>query len=313
MKDLYQILGVDKTSSAEEIKKAFRKKSKQYHPDVNLDPNAEDKFKEVASAYETLGDTKKREEYDNSRNRGGSSFEDWVNDFGKSDSGFGRGSSRGGFNNARRNKIPTTDYLNVTHEVELDLIDAILGKPVEVKYERWTVGGDFLRSKTEKILNIHLDLRKKFLKATRTKDGYIINIKLDKLGSEDVHRRTNLWGDPEMILLGGDFHLTVKLNVPENMEIDDSNIIQYVDVPLYKTLFKGEKIRITTLLDKKYDAEISEPAKINDLKLNISGQGIMGSKGSIGNYVIRFNILPPDLSKVSKANLEIIKDAFIQE
>ena len=318
MKDYYQILGVPNTADANTIKKAYRKLALQFHPDKNPDNKAaEDKFKEAAEAYDTIGDTKKKEAYDLSRKPSssgrGSSFEDWVNDFGKSDSGFGgHGRSSGGFGRAKRG-TPSVDYLHVRTEVEINLKDAILGKPVEVVYDRWTVGGDFLRSKGQKILNIHLDLRKKFLKPTKTEYGYSINIKLDNLGSEDVHRRTNMWGDPENVLLMGDFHLVVKLVMPDDMEIEEGDIIQYVDVPLYKTLFKGEKIRMTTILDKTYDAEISEPNKINDLKFNIKGQGIRDSAGIVGNYIIRFNILPPDLSKVSKSDLDIIKEAFIKD
>lgn len=65
MKDYYKILGVSKSASDEEIKKAYRKLAKQYHPDTNPDnSSAETKFKEINEAYETLGDKSKRAEYD---------------------------------------------------------------------------------------------------------------------------------------------------------------------------------------------------------------------------------------------------------
>ena len=67
-KDYYNILGVDKNASIDEIKKAYRKIAKKYHPDVN--PNnkeAEEKFKDAAEAYEILSDEVKRENYDNPR------------------------------------------------------------------------------------------------------------------------------------------------------------------------------------------------------------------------------------------------------
>ncbi len=66
MKNYYEILGVDEKATQEEIKKAYRKLSKQYHPDVN--PNGEEKFKDIAEAYDSIGDENKRRDYDNRRN-----------------------------------------------------------------------------------------------------------------------------------------------------------------------------------------------------------------------------------------------------
>lgn len=65
-KDFYEVLGVDKNASKEEIKKAYRKLAKKYHPDVNKDnkEEAEKKFKEVTEAYETLSDENKKKMYD---------------------------------------------------------------------------------------------------------------------------------------------------------------------------------------------------------------------------------------------------------
>ena len=64
-KDYYKILGVDRSADAKEIKKAYRKLARQYHPDVNPgDAGAEERFKEINEAHEVLGDPDKRKKYD---------------------------------------------------------------------------------------------------------------------------------------------------------------------------------------------------------------------------------------------------------
>src|SRR5574344_1620690 len=63
-KDYYETLGLSKTATDAEIKSAFRKLAKQYHPDVNKEPGAADKFKEVQEAYAVLSDEARRKQYD---------------------------------------------------------------------------------------------------------------------------------------------------------------------------------------------------------------------------------------------------------
>lgn len=88
MKDYYKILGVDKSSSADDIKKAYRKLSKQYHPDVN--PDGTETFKEVAEAYDTLSNPEKKQRYDNPSHMNGSGdFEDFLNQMGFNRNPFG--------------------------------------------------------------------------------------------------------------------------------------------------------------------------------------------------------------------------------
>ncbi len=109
-KDYYRILGVSDTASAKEIKSAYRKLSREYHPDANPgDASAEERFKEISAAYDVVGDADKRKEYDEVRRLGpaaagfpggsgpgGFSFTD-GGDLGDLLGGlFGRGSRRGG-------------------------------------------------------------------------------------------------------------------------------------------------------------------------------------------------------------------------
>lgn len=81
-RDHYHVLGVEANASQSEIKKAYQRLAKQWHPDVNKAKEAENRFKEIAAAYEVLGSEEKRREYDISRQR--------------STGGFGTGASRGG-------------------------------------------------------------------------------------------------------------------------------------------------------------------------------------------------------------------------
>jgi curved DNA-binding protein len=91
-KDYYAILGVDRNATAEEIKAQYRKLARKYHPDVSKEKDAEEKFKEVGEAYETLKDAEKRAAYDQlGRHATGEEFQpppDWGQAFGGASTSF---------------------------------------------------------------------------------------------------------------------------------------------------------------------------------------------------------------------------------
>jgi molecular chaperone DnaJ len=94
LSDHYQMLGVTREASADEIKKAYRKLARELHPDVNPDPAVQDKFKEITAAYEVLSDSQKRQSYDMGGNAfGGGGFGGGFSDI--MDAFFGGGGSRG--------------------------------------------------------------------------------------------------------------------------------------------------------------------------------------------------------------------------
>ena len=136
-RDYYEVLGVSKNASAEEIKKAYRKKAIQYHPDKNPgDKSAEEKFKEAAEAYEVLSDENKRARYDQFGHAGvggaasggfggGMSMEDIFSQFGDIFGGhFGGFGSFGGFGGSQRGRrVSRGSDLRV--KVKLSLKDKI--------------------------------------------------------------------------------------------------------------------------------------------------------------------------------------------
>jgi molecular chaperone DnaJ len=150
-KTLYDTLGVSKSASQEEIKKAYRKLARQYHPDKNPgDKEAEERFKEVQHAYDLLSDDEKRKTYDrfgstNGRVAPGQGAGSNVNfDFSGFDVGdlgdlfggiFGGGGARGGASRARRQPVRGSD---VEVEVQLSFEDALQGAEVKVPVELTT-------------------------------------------------------------------------------------------------------------------------------------------------------------------------------
>ncbi|PTY40154.1 molecular chaperone DnaJ [Brachyspira hampsonii] len=147
-RDYYEVLGVAKTATNDEIKKAYRKLAMQYHPDRNPgNKEAEDKFKEATEAYEILSDEKKRAQYDqfgfqgvhsdfaDAYGRGGFDFSQMFGGGGFGDlddifsSFFGGGFSGRSSRSQRRGN-------DIRHDVTLSLEDAVFGKKMEIKLDK---------------------------------------------------------------------------------------------------------------------------------------------------------------------------------
>ena len=142
MKDYYKILGVSKGASKDDIKKAFRKLSIKYHPDRNQgDKKAEEKFKEVAEAYEVLGDDEKRKQYDNPASNfdfkasGGPDFGGMdINDILKHFGGFG---GFGDFDFGEERKPRQVVGTNIQITFPLTLEELFNGVTKKIKYNRF--------------------------------------------------------------------------------------------------------------------------------------------------------------------------------
>ncbi|MEA4916178.1 molecular chaperone DnaJ [Proteiniphilum sp.] len=149
-RDFYEILGVSKTATADEIKKAYRKKAIQYHPDKNPgDKEAEEKFKEAAEAYEVLSDEQKRARYDQFGHAGvggaasggfgggGMSMEDIFSQFGDIFGGhFGGFGGFGGFGSSQRGRrVNRGSDLRV--KVKLNLKEILNGVEKKIKVKKY--------------------------------------------------------------------------------------------------------------------------------------------------------------------------------
>ncbi len=144
-RDYYEVLGVSKSASADEIKKAYRKLAIQYHPDKNPDnPAAEEKFKEAAEAYEVLSNPEKKSRYDQFGHQGlggaggygsgGMNMEDIFSQFGDIFGGGGFGSFFGG-GGGRRTKKGT----NLRVKLKLNLQEIANGVEKKIKVKRHVV------------------------------------------------------------------------------------------------------------------------------------------------------------------------------
>lgn len=140
MTDYYEILGVSKNADKDEIKSAFRKKARQCHPDVNKAPDAEEKFKELGKAYETLMDDEKRSLYDRYgedglKNAGFDSGGPFAGGFGDLNDIFN--SFFGSFGFSQRQVDPNApqrgDDLRIDIEIEFE--EAVFGVEKEIKID----------------------------------------------------------------------------------------------------------------------------------------------------------------------------------
>ena len=138
--EYYDRLGVSKDASQDEIKRAYRKMSKKYHPDINKEPGAEEKYKEVQEAYETLSDDQKRAAYDQYGPDGANGF-GGQGGFGGCDGGAGFGGFEDIFSSffgggATRNPNAPRQGDDLQYRVNLSFEEAIFGAEKEVHYNR---------------------------------------------------------------------------------------------------------------------------------------------------------------------------------
>ena len=294
-KSLYETLGISEKASSDEIKKAYRKLARKYHPDVNKTPEAEEKFKEINGAYEILSDEKKRKEYDTYGDTifNGQNFSDFsrsyqnqsdLNDilnsiFGKS-GGYNRTSGRGGRSGFFG--FPFGGGDGFEDEIDLDI-----QATTKISLERAMQGGVI----TLKVGSSSFDLK--------IPAGIVSGTKLRAKGKG---RRYESLGQN----LVGDAIIEVKIDVPEGYEIEGYDLIQEVEVPLKYMLFGG-KIEIDAP-QKKLTIKIPENMQ-NGKKLRIKDMGFKDMKsGKTGDLLIKTIVKLPNNNTLSKELREMLEN-----
>lgn len=296
-KDYYKIMGVPRGATQDEIKRAYRKLARKYHPDVSKEPNAEEKFKEVGEAYEVLKDPEKRAAYDHigTEWQQGERFTpppDWDAGFTFSGGGF-TGTDTAGFS---------------------DFFESLFGRA----YAQPGQGGftrHFDAQGEDHHAKILIDLEDSNQGSTRTislkipemnRSGHVhvknrtLNIKIPKGIREGQRIRLTGQGSPG---LGegqsGDLFLEIKFKQHPVFHAEGKDI--YVELPVTPwEAALGDKLLVPTLKGK-IELKIP-PNSQSGQKLRIKGHGLPGSPAG-DQYVILKIVTPP-------ADTEAAKDLY---
>ncbi len=300
--DYYKVLGVERHASQAEIKKAYRRLARKYHPDVSKEPNAEARFKEIGEAYEVLKDQEKRNAYDQlganwkagqdfhappgwdanfnfGGNAGGGGFSDFFRAifeegaFTRNARGFG-GPGSGGFNGFRGGRSGFTQPgQNLESQISISLAQAFRGDKVK------------LRVSDGRSLNVRIP--------AGVRDGQ--KIRLAGQGGPGVG------GGPR-----GDLLITVNIKPDSHFRLDGKDIELTLPVTPWEAAL-GARVTVPTL-DGKLQMKIpagSSPGK----RLRIKGRGMPGQPP--GDFYVNLQIsAPPAENDEQKALYERMRDAF---
>ncbi|ARE80450.1 DnaJ C-terminal domain-containing protein [Campylobacter helveticus] len=292
MNSLYETLGINKNASSDEIKKAYRRLARQYHPDINKEKGAEEKFKEINAAYEILSDEKKRAQYDRYGDSmfGGQSFSDFSRNSGGMDldeilknifggggfgaSGFGGNSSFGsgnfgGFGGGGFGGF-NQDALDLSAKITIPFETGILGGEHSINFN-----GETIKIKIPHGIKSGEKLR--------------IRGKGKKIGSQV-----------------GDLIVKVSLEKSELYERDEDDLTRKLDISLKTALFGG-KINLKT--PKKEVSIKIPPNSKNGQKIRLKGYGVQNRKSGIfGDLYLILNVLLPNVEDLDENARQILEE-----
>lgn len=303
--DYYKVLEVSNSATQDEIKKAYRKLAKQYHPDKNKgDSKAEEKFKQVAEAYDTLGDSGKRSRYDNQRS-GSQRFGGFGRSgFSQNSSGFGFDDFVNGFYQKNQPQFKT-DHLNINIETEHDLISILDEKDIVIEFKRTLFSGE----KEDRKIQFKLNPRAKHYRIIKRGSDYYINLNVEGLGDESRGVRNNIWGHPEEYHVIGSLNVNVKIVTESSFKLENGNIIEDVPISLQTVLFNSEEgYIVNSVLGKKYKIDVKNPKDLSSLKFTVKGKGVVNREGRLGDYIANLMVTAPNLENLEKEDLEKLKE-----
>jgi curved DNA-binding protein len=295
-KDYYAILGLARGASADEVKKAYRKLARKYHPDVSKEKDAEEKFKEINEAYQTLSDDEKRAAYDQlGRHRPGEEFRpppDWGERFGAG--GFGGGGAQfeefdlsdlfaqfgmrgGGGRSAggRAFAAPGQDYEVVA---DISLEDAARGTEVALETVATEVDADGTPRRVPRTVRI------------RVPKGAVDGQRLRVPGKGGPGRGG---GAP------GDLYLDIRLRPHPLFKPVDHDL--YVEVPIAPwEAVLGAEVEVPTL-EGRVKVTVRPGARAGQ-KLRLAGKGLPTARGGHGDlYCVLQVVTPTVMSEREKA------------
>lgn len=287
--DYYKILGIDKTATDADVKKAYRKLARKYHPDLNPnDKEAEQKFKEVNEANEVLSHPENRKKYDQYG-------ENWQHseEFEKAQQqrqSYGRGSQQGGFEGFSGGG----DFS--------DFFESMFGSRAAGGrgQTRQSKGGDFNAE-------LHLDLKDVYTTQKRelTINGKNIRLTIPAgVENGQVIKINGMGGEGRNGGPKGDLYITFTIENKTKFKLDKHNLYSTVDLDLYSAILGGE-ITVDTF-DGKVKLKVL-PGTQNGTKVKLKGKGfpVYKKEGVFGDLYITYQIvIPTNLTEKEKELFE---------
>jgi curved DNA-binding protein len=296
--DYYQVLGVSRDASAEELQQAYRKLARRNHPDVNKDPAAEDRFKEINEAYHVLADPKLRERYDRYGPQFRSVPEDMDERYAGAGAGFGGGAGRRGggpqWSRTGRSAGPGGGFSSEGGPVDLEDLFGDLFGAGRGGGAAWNAGVD---QEAELVLPVEEAYRGGRHRISLGSRSYEVNIPAGVVDGQ----RIRLGGEGGQGRGGapGDLYLVVRIAPHPRFRVSGRDITVNLPLAPWEAAL-GASVPVET---PGGEAKVTVPAgSSSGRRLRLRGQGMPSPRGKPGDLYAEVKIMVPDrLSETERA------------